>query len=179
MPSSGQSVQKLVVYRDALFPFSITYDSNEWEVVPSSYGDGRFRIGSKPLMGMEEFNILVRKPPIATTEAGFLQLYEGEKAEFVEGFRKAMPAGTKIVDSGYTYVNNRKSVFIKSSYVHKDGDDKVSLTIYQTMFYFNGHLYILLFRAPSELFDHLFDDFRTLSGQFVLSANIPKSTKGI
>jgi hypothetical protein len=168
---------KLSVYRDALFPFSIMYDSSEWEVVPSSYSDGRFRIANKPLMGIEEFNILVRKLPITTTEAGFLQLYEGGKAEFIGGFRKAMPPGTTIVDSGYTYVNNRKSVFIKSKYMYRDGDDEISLTIYQAMFYFRGHVYILLFRAPTELFERLFDDFRVLSSQFVLSVNIPKSKK--
>lgn len=158
---------KPTVYRDEKFPFSITYDSNEWEVVPSSYSDGRFRIASKSLMGLSEFNILVRKPPIAISEGQLIKLYTEAKADFLKGFTNANLPGTKILDSGTTYIASRRAVYIKNSYVMRNLDEEIELTTYQTISVYDGFFYVINFRAPSSLFDALFGDFRDLTSGFM------------
>lgn len=165
---------KLTVYRDEKFPFSITYDSDEWETVPSSYADGRFRIGSKPLLGMSEFNIHVKKPPAPMTAEDLIELYTKGKADFLKGFVNANIPGTKILDSGITYVASRKAVYIKHSYSMRNLDDEIELTTYQVQFVYDGYLYLLNYRAPSELFEHLFSDFRDLTASFILRPILPK-----
>jgi hypothetical protein len=163
-----------VVYQDALFPFSITYDSEEWEVVPSSYSDGRLRIANKPLIGLAEFNILVRKPPAPLTEDGLIKMYTNSKSDFLKGFVGANIPGTKILDSGTTFVNTRKAVYIKHSYILRNLDDEIELTTYQAMFVYDSNIYIINYRAPSELFELFFDDFKTLVSGFVLRPVVPK-----
>lgn len=165
---------KLTVYRDEKFPFSITYNSDEWETVPSSYADGRFRIGNKPLLGMSEFNIHVKKPPAPMTEEDLIELYRKGKADFLKGFVNANIPGTKILDSGITYVASRKAVYIKHSYSMRNLDDEIELTTYQVQFVYDGYLYLLNYRAPSELFEHLFSDFRDLTAGFLLRPVLPK-----
>ena len=165
-------VPKMTVYRDVKFPFSISYDAEEWEVVPSSYAEGRFRVGSKPLMGMTEFNILVRKPPVPLTEEGLIKMYTDTKQDFLNGFVNSNIPGTKILDSGTTFISSRKAVYIKNSYIMKNLDEEIDLTTYQAMFVYEGHLYILNYRAPSELFNHLFSDFKDLTSGFILRSAI-------
>ncbi|MBX3291156.1 MAG: hypothetical protein KF855_17755 [Acidobacteria bacterium] len=170
---------KPTAYRDEKFPFSITYDANEWEVIPSSYADGRFRIASKPLMGLTEFNIHVKPPPMPLTDTEFIDLFNKGKEDFLKAFINANIPGTKVLDSGITYIASRKAVYIKHSYVMRNLDDEIELTTYQVQFVYDGYLYLVNYRSPSELFDYLFSDYRDLTSAFVLRPIPPKPNGSI
>jgi len=167
------------VYRDEKYPFTLFYPK-DWTQLQPTHAATRFKITKEDGLYFTDFNInavYVESTKNMTPEKyvqGFI-----DEPQLIDAMVKQGNPTAKIVARGRTYVNNRDAYFSKSDAIYRTLDDSVRLTVYQIMTIFEGNIYTLTFRSPTDEFDENFPIFKFIASSFVIrptKITIPKST---
>jgi hypothetical protein len=167
------------VYRDEKYPFSLFYPK-DWTQLQPTHAETRFKIAKEDGRYFTDFNInaiYVESPKNLTPEKyvqGFI-----DDPQLIDAIVKQANPTAKVVARGRTYVNNREAYFSKSEGTHRTFDDSVRLTVYQIMTIFEGNVYTLTFRSPTNEFDENFPIFKFIASSFVIrptTITVPKTT---
>ena len=160
----------LAVYRDSVYPFSISYPKS-WDRIEPAFPETRI----KAIGEYSDFSVTV----LQLKEAAGMSTQEFadslvKSPELLKAIiSKDIPNAT-VVSSGKTFLNNKPAVFIKGQGVNRTLDLTTKVTIYQVLLLADGDAYLLSFRTPSQDFDRVFNEFRLVATTFLIR---PSHTK--
>lgn len=167
------------VYRDDKYPFSLFYPK-DWTQLQPTHAATRFKIAKEDGIYYTDFNInaLYVESLKNMTPESYVKGYI-DSPQLIDAMVKQANPTAKVMSRGRIYVNNREAYFSKSEGTYRTFDESVRLTVYQIMTIFEGNIYTLTFRAPTDEFEENFPIFKFIASSFVIrptTITVPKTT---
>lgn len=156
------------VYRDEKYPFSLFYPK-DWTQLQPTHAATRFKVTKEDGVYFTDFNInatyveSIRNVTPEKYAQGFV-----DDPQLIDAMVKQANPTARVIARGKTFVNNRDAYFTRSEGTYRTIDNSVRLTVYQIMTVFEGNIYTLTFRAPTDEFDENFPIFKFIASSFVI-----------
>lgn len=170
------------VYRDEKYPFILFYPK-DWTQLQPTHAATRFKIAKEDGLYFTDFNInaIYVESTKNMTPEGYVKGFINNP-QLIDAMVKQANPTAKVVARGRTYVNNREAYFSKSEGTYRTFDDTQRITVYQIMTIFEGNIYTLTFRSPTDEFDDNFPIFKFIASSFVArptKITVPKTPQKV